>query len=144
MPTSRAPAHKPCGMLEMTGTPVRASIGAMISSVLNPPQERSSESASGTDSRTRALNSRDRLRHLLDVGHRLDAEPLDHERLKLVLDQERSQPVVHFVVVRGRDGDRLAPTAFRPSMTPLLMVVAGNPDAVVTVSRSCRLNASPL
>jgi hypothetical protein len=52
----RAPAHSPWGMLEMTGTPVLASRGAMISSVRNPPQDISNESASGADQRTLSLN----------------------------------------------------------------------------------------
>ena len=36
-------------MLEITGTPVRASSGAMSSSVLKPPHDNSNESAPGAD-----------------------------------------------------------------------------------------------
>jgi len=44
-------------MLEITGTPVRASSGAISSSVRKPPQETSSESADGAEACTRALKS---------------------------------------------------------------------------------------
>jgi hypothetical protein len=43
-------------MLEMTGTPVRASSGAMSSSVLKPPHDKSIESAPRAEARTRAPN----------------------------------------------------------------------------------------
>ncbi len=144
MPTSRAPAHKPCGMLEITGTPVRASSGARSSSVLKPPHD--SEHRVGVRRRSghaRAELEQVVLRDAVDGGDRLEAHTRDDERLEPVLDQERAQALVDDVVVGRRDGNAFRADFFQPSMTPLLIVVARKPDASTTDLSSLWLNASP-
>jgi len=48
-------------------------------------------------------------RHLVDVGHGLDAHAGHHQRLEAMLEQKGTQPLVHHVVVGRRHGDTLRP-----------------------------------
>ena len=96
-------------MLEITGTPVRASTGAMSSSVLNPPHDTSNESASGADSRTRTPNSINSFCVTLSTPPIASMPmPVTTSGFEPVLEQERAQPAVDLVGVRRRDGDLAA------------------------------------